>query len=100
MALCQFHGLRPRAGTHVDGFKHGHDGRTMPLGQDKTVITSALGIDMTFKRGRCGRENNRNFLDLSAHHRHVARMIDHAFFLLIGGIMFFIDNDEPEFGKG
>ena len=34
------------------------------------------------------------------HHRHVARVIDGAIFLLEGLLMLFIDDDEAEFANG
>ena len=36
------------------------------------------------------------FLHLGAHHRDVARVIPRRFLLFIGGLVFFIDDDEAE----
>ena len=33
-------------------------------------------------------------------HRHIARMVDHAFFLLEGGFMLLIHNDQAKIRKG
>ena len=35
---------------------------------------------------------------MAAHHRHVAGVIVHAVLLLVGGIVLFIDDDQPEIG--
>ena len=35
---------------------------------------------------------------MAAHHRHVAGVIVHAVFLLVGGVMLFIDHDQTEIG--
>ena len=37
---------------------------------------------------------------MAAHHRHVAGVVVHAVFLLVGGVVLFIDDDQPEIGIG
>ncbi len=37
---------------------------------------------------------------MAAHHRHVAGVVMHAVFLLVGGVVLFIDDDETEIGVG
>ena len=36
----------------------------------------------------------------TAHHRHVAGVIARPFFLLVGAVVFLVDDDQPEVGKG
>ena len=37
---------------------------------------------------------------MAAHHRHVARIVEDPIFLFVSRIMFFIDNDQPQFLEG
>ena len=59
-------------------------------------IAALFGVDARFDRRRRRGENDRRAFQPRAHHRHVARMIGDALFLLIGAFMFLIDDDEAE----
>src|SRR5439155_23385360 len=53
------------------------------LGQMQPPIARAARVHLGFDRRCGGREHDRNFGDACAHHRHVARMIVYAVFLLV-----------------
>ncbi len=66
--------------------------------QVQMPVAAAPRIDFRFDRGRGRSEQHRNFRDRAAHHRHVAGVIMRAVLLLVGGVVLFIDDDEPEIG--
>ena len=68
--------------------------------QHHTLIAALARIDFAFDRRRRRRQHDRDFGDVRPHHRHVARMIMRAFVLLVGLIVLFIDDDQPEIGVG
>src|SRR3954466_12408903 len=68
------------------------------LGQGELPVASAPCVDHRLDGGRRGREHDRDVGDARAHHRHVARVIVYAVFLLVDGIVFFIDDDQAEVG--
>ena len=62
------------------------------------AVAAPPRIDLRFnRRGRRG-ENHRDFRNRPANNRHVARMIVCAVFLLVCGIVLFIDDDQSEIG--
>ncbi len=62
--------------------------------QGDTAVAALAGIDFGFDRRCRRRQHNRNFGDMGAHHRHVARVIVRAFVLLVGLVVFLIDDDQ------
>ena len=70
------------------------------LGQMNALVAPAPRIDFRFDRRRRRGQHHRNFRDAAAHHRHVAGVIMRAVFLLVGRVVFFIDDDKPEIGIG
>ncbi len=64
------------------------------LGEGCQFVFAGGGVVITLQRGRGAPEDDRAFLDLRAHHRHVARVVTRRFFLLVSCLVFFIDNDE------
>ena len=70
------------------------------LRQRQFLIAPAPRIDYGFERRRRRRQHDRNARDMAAHHRHVAGVIVHAVFLLVGGVVLFIDDDQAEIGIG
>ena len=70
------------------------------LGEREPPVAPAPRIDDGLDRGRRGREHDRNVGDARAHHRHVARVIVHAVFLLVDRVVLFIDHDQAEIGVG
>ena len=53
-------------------------------------------IHPAFQRRCRGGENHRAGFEPRPQHRHVTGVIDHLVFLLVGLLMLFIDNDQPE----
>ncbi len=91
--------LRPRA-PHVDDAYLRQPRHAVPRRQMEMAIAAALDIDHGFERRRRRHQDDRNFRDRGAHHRHVARLIDHAVFLLERGVLLLVDDDEAEIGEG
>jgi hypothetical protein len=50
--------------------------------------------------GSCRRKDDRNALELAAHHRRIAGMILDPFFLLEAWLVRFVDDDQAEVGVG
>ncbi|CSC85137.1 Uncharacterised protein [Vibrio cholerae] len=53
-----------------------------------------------FQGWRRRAKHNRNILQMRAHHSHIAGVITQAILLLVRTIMFFINNNNAQFGKG
>ena len=68
-------------------------------GQPHRFIAALIDIDDSFQRRRRRRQRHRKTTETAARHRHITGVIDNAFFLFIGVVMFFIDNDETQFLK-
>ena len=68
--------------------------------QRDALVAATARIDLGLDRRRRRRQHHRNFRDVPAHHRHVARVIVRAFVLLVGLVVLFIDDDEAEIGVG
>ena len=68
----------------------------------KLELAVAAGLDHVpcFERGGGGGEDHRNVLEPGPHHRHVAGVVLDAVFLLEGGLVRFVDDDEAEVGVG
>ena len=86
--------------AQIDGLDRGQFGAAETRREPEMFVAALLGIDARFDRRRCGGKDHHCFVDLSTHHGHVARMIGNAVILFIGGLMFFIDDDESEIVKG
>ena len=61
-------------------------------------VAAAPRIDFGFDRRRRRRQHDRNFGQMRAHDRHVARVIMHTVFLLVGRVVLLIDHDQAEIG--
>lgn len=72
----------------------------MAGGQMEFGIPASARIGQGFKRWRGTHQQTRRLRKTRPHHRHVARMVNHAFFLLEGGFMLLIHNDQAKIGKG
>jgi hypothetical protein len=83
----------------IDQPHFGHLGHAMPRRQLQMRVAPALGIDEAFQRRRRAGQNHRTILDSRPHHRHVAGVIDGALLLLEGLLMFFVDDDQAQFGE-
>ena len=66
------------------------------LRQIQQAIFPLNGVVITLERRRGGPEQNDALLHLRAHDRDVARVIARRFLLLVGGLVLFIDDDQPE----
>jgi hypothetical protein len=71
-----------------------------PRRQHHALVAALACIDLGFHRGRRRRQHDRNFGDMGAHHRHVAGVVMRAFVLLVGLVVLFVDDDQPEMGIG
>ena len=63
------------------------------------LVTTNLGIADSFKRRRCGDKDNRTRGQAGPDNGHIPTVIDHAFLLLVGRFMLFIDHDQAKIGK-
>ena len=94
---------RPRSAAfdaHVDRFEPRHETRIGAGGEPQMPVATARGVDARFDRRRCGGEHDACVFKSCAHHRHVARVVGNAVLLLVGGLMFLIDDDEAEIAEG
>ena len=69
------------------------------VGQQHMLVFALIGIDAAFNRRRGRGQHHGRALDPSAQHRHIAGMIMHAVFLLVGALMLFVDDDKTEIGE-
>ena len=89
-----------RIAPHVDRLDLRHFGDAVPRFETQAPVAPLIGIDDGFERGRGRTQHDRKRPQRGAHHRHVARVIGNAVFLLEGRFMLLVDNDQAEFGKG
>ncbi len=91
---------RRRRTAHVDGFKIGKCCFSIAAIELDSLVAALLRIDLTFD-GRRGRgEHDRKAANMATHHGHIARIVENAVFLFVSRIMFFIDDDQPQFLEG
>ena len=70
------------------------------LREREPAVAAAPRVHHGLDRRRRGGEHDRNVGDARAHHRHVARVIVHAVFLLVDGVVLLIDHDQSEIRIG
>ena len=63
-------------------------------------VAALAGVDQAFDRRRRRAEHHGATAERAPHHRHVARLIADALFLLVALVVLFIDDDEAEIGEG
>ncbi len=86
--------------AHVDRRQRRHGAAGVARCEPQVAVAPRLGVDAGFeRRGRRGQHHG-GLLEAAAHHRHVAGVIAHAVVLLVGGLVFLVDDDEPEVGEG
>ena len=74
----------------------GHARAAKPARQFQPFVDPAFGHLHAFKRrGRAG-EDHRHFLEMAAHHRHIAGVVPYAFILLEADLMRFVHHHQPE----
>src|SRR5579872_954289 len=73
--------------------------RAKARGKFEPIVPALLGVDARLDRGRRRGEHDRRAFDPRSHHRHVARVVRRAVFLLVGRFVLLIDNDEAEIAE-
>ena len=97
------HGLEQRLGqaavqgatAHVQALEARRLGATGAERQTQMGVTALLGVVQAFQRGRGRTQHHRQILEARADHRQVAGVVPQAFLLFIGGVVFFVDDDQP-----
>ena len=92
-------GRRPLV-AQIDRLDRRHPLAAEPLRQREPPVAAAPRIDFGFERRRRRRQHHRDAGDVAAHHRHVAGVVAHAVFLLVGLVVLLIDDNQPEIGVG
>ena len=82
--------------AHIDKMQIGHCRIAETRMQVNGVVTPRTAVDLAFHRRRGRNQHDREFGDTRPHHRHVAGIIEDAIFLLVSGVVLFIDNDETK----
>ena len=70
------------------------------LREREPPVAAAPRVHHRLDRRRRRGEHDRNVRDACAHHRHVARVVVHAVFLLVDGVVLLIDHDQAEVRVG
>ena len=70
------------------------------IGQTKPMVAAFPRVPEGLKRGRGAGENDQAVGDLGPHNGQVPGLIDEPVFLLIGAIMFLIDDDQTDMSEG
>ena len=83
----------------VDQGDVGQPRRAEASGKSEPAVASALGVEPRLDRRRRGGEHDRRLLESRTHDRHVARVVDDAFLLLVGALVLLVDHDEAEVGE-
>ncbi len=86
--------------AQIDRLDRRHALAAEALGQRQPPVAAAPRIDFGLQRRRRRRQHHRDAGDVAAHHRHVAGVIVHAVFLLVGLVVLLIDDDQAEIGIG
>lgn len=87
---------RRRMAAHVHGWRSGSAAVTVARRQVQQLVTPDVAQVLPAFRDGVADQNGREIADAGAHHRHVARIIEDAIFLLVSGIVLLIDDDEAE----
>ena len=91
---------RRRRAAQVDRLDMRHVLAAEARRQRDALIAALARVDLGFDRRRRGRQHDRDFGDMRAHHRHVAGVIMRAVILLVGLVVLFIDDDQAEIRIG
>ena len=84
----------------VDGVDAGHGRPAIAGGQHQPFIHPGIGHVERFQRGRGAGQHHRQPFEPRAHHRHIARIVAHAFVLFEADLVCFIHHDQPKRGIG
>ena len=85
--------------AHVNGAHLGQFGGAETGAQIQPRIFALFGIDPAFQTGRGRGQHHLCPADRRAQHSHVAGIVKNALLLLVGGIVFLIDDDQPQMLK-
>ena len=89
-----------RVQGEIDGLDLRHF-RRAETGRDFQPLIAANRDHMArFQRGRGRRQNHREALKAATHYGNIAGVVPHAIFLLETALMRFVDDDQPQIGKG
>ena len=86
----------PAFHPQVDDADERHLAGVDPLGELAEDVFAALGVVITLQRRGGGREQDDAFLHFSPDDGDVAGVVAGRFFLLVGGLVFFVDDDEAD----
>ena len=87
---------RRRGAAQIDRLDMRHVLAAEARRQRDALIAPLARIDFGFDRRRRGRQHDRDFGDMRAHHRHVAGVIMRAVILLVGLVVLLIDDDQAQ----
>ena len=91
---------RRRGAAQIDRLDMRHVLAAEARRQRDALIAALARVDFGFDRRRRGRQHDRNFGDMRAHHRHVAGVVMRAVILLVGLVVLFIDDDQAQIRIG
>ena len=83
---------------HVDDFDFGQRALLHAVGQFDQRVLVLLRVEIGLERRRGRAQHDDGIRHLGAHHGDVARVIARRFFLLVGGVVFFVDDDQRQIG--
>ena len=89
-----------RVQGEIDGLDFRHFGRAEPRRDFQPLIAANCDHMARFQRGRGRRQHDGKAFKAATHHGNIAGMVPHAIFLLETALMRFVDDDEPQIGKG
>ena len=84
--------------AHVDDFDFGQRTLLHAIGQFDQRIFIFLRVEIRLQRRRGRAQHDDGIRHLGAHHGNIAGVIARRFFLLVGGVVLFVDDDEREIG--
>ncbi len=86
--------------AQVDGGNGGELGAAVAGGQAQVAVAAPFHVGEAFQAGRGADQHGGCVGEAGADHGHVARVVDHAVFLLEGGFVFLVDHHQAEFAEG
>ncbi len=89
-----------RGGAHVDEAEGGHGGGAEAVGEFELAVAAPFDVGGGLERGGGAGQDDGGAGIAGAHYSGIAGVVDHAFFLFEGRIVFFVDHDQAEVGEG
>ena len=84
--------------AHVDDFDFGQRALFYAIGQFDQRIFIFLCVEIRLQRGRGRTQHDDRVRHLGAHYGNIAGVVARRFFLLVGGVVLFVDDDQCEIG--